>query len=279
MDDGAPNRTFAARLAARTPQERAATSAANAIAALVAAEALSAFVAPAAGATLDALVVALLLNRRALLDRSGPGMPGARRGDYAAADLLAVIALVALVRLIGLATPFDLLAPKLWFLVTAAPVLAGVAATVMLLEPSWAPWRPARGTWRADVALVLGGVAAAVVAAQLLPRGPAVAGLCWSGFAIAAGLALLAGLALDRIVFADGLRAAARGALASPRWPLGAALAAIVALSMPSLWIAAILAPSAAGLAAAPRARGSLVGSFAAAAAMVLLSALCPSLR
>lgn len=278
MDLGADRPGLAERLAARSPQERAATTAANAIGVLVAAEALTAFVGPAAGAIADALVVVWLLNRRALLDRSEVRAGGVRRGEYAAADLLAVVALVALVRLIGLATPFDLLAHKVWYAAIATPILVGLAATARLVEPAWAPPLPRRGGLLADLVVVLGGVAAGLAGAIVLPRSGAAAGLDWAGLAIVAAVALLAALALDRAIFRDGMRGAARAALASPRWPLGVALAAIVALALPSVPVAVFLAVTSVALAAAPRAGASLAGLAAAQVAVILLTILSPAL-
>lgn len=273
MDGQVDKRSLAGRMTTRTARQRAAASVANATGVLVLAEALTALVGPAAGASADALLVAYLLNRAAILDRSAPRASGLRREDHGPADLLAVIALVALVRLVGLATPFDLLAPKLWYASIATPVLAGVLATALVIEPGRLRSRH-RIAWRVDVPVLLGAVAAGVAGIVLLRHEPAQAGLGWAQLAGAALALAVASLALDRLLFGDGLRHAAHSALASPRWPLGVALAAVAALAMPSLPIALLLAASAVLLALAARAGASLLGLVGAQAVVVLITVL-----
>jgi len=273
MDGEAHKRGLAGRTAARTPRQRAAASAANAIGVLVLAEALTALVGPAAGATADALVVAYLLNRGAALDRSAPRASGVRREQYDPADLLAVIALAALVRLVGLATPFDLLSTKVWYAAISTPVLAGVLATALVLEPAWLRSRR-RPAWALDALVLLGAVAAGAAGIALLPRTGADAGLGWPELGAAALAVAVASLAIDRLVFGDGLRRAAHSAFASPRWPLGAALAVIAALAMPSPAVALFLAASAVLLALAANRGASLFSLVGAQAVIVVMTAL-----
>lgn len=275
-DARTPRRGLTGRLAARTPQERAAASVANGIAALAGAEALTAFVSPVVGAVLDALVLVYLLNRSAVLDRSALAAPRRRRAEYAASDLLVVVAAVALVRLVGLATPFDLMEQHAWYAAISTPILAALAAAACSLDPAWIALRPSRASLPADAAVIAFGLLAGAAAAAIPERAHASAGLGWAAFAGAAALAVLVALALDRLAFADGLRAAARAALASPRWPLALALAAIAALALPTLPIAAGVAVSAVAFAAAARAGCSLPALAAAQLAVILLTTAAP---
>ena len=228
------------------------------LAAIATAEVLVAFALPLAGAIVDATLIFVIVNHYLLLTMRA----GASAADQRAAAMIAVLALVPLLRLVSIAIPLMELREIYRPIAVAVPLLAAVVlvARVLSLRPADLGLRV--GSWRIQAAIACGGIPLGLVAFAILR--PPVPGASVTQLALEVGILVTFAVLAEELVFRGLVQRVFDGFLGCPGVIWSACLFALVYLGSHVAEYVAFVAGAGVLLGWCVHRSGSIVGVIAA---------------
>ena len=197
------------RISVRTEKVKSSTAfpVAVYIGAVLAAEAFMAFGATGVAFVLHAVLVSTLLTHATLL-RSSPDASTAARGDAdgaerrprASADAFAVLSLIPLARILGMALPVEDVGEVYRPAVAGAPLLLAVVLAARFTNPSTVVTLVGRPSW-SDAAIAACGVPLGLAAFLIARPDALVSAADWRAVAVAVPILVLFTAFLEEVIF------------------------------------------------------------------------------
>jgi hypothetical protein len=194
------------------------------VAALIGAEVIAAAVGPVSGAACHAVVLLALLNTYAI----SPDLPEGR--------LLALLALVPLLRILSLTMPNRHVAEIWWYGMVGVPLMLGALLAARLVPTAWPDLSIRREQLLAQVAIALAGAPLGVAAFEILTPAPVISPLTAPSFLGGAFILIVFSAFLEELIFRGLLQ---RGA----RELFGGLGLVIVSVLYASLYVGSLSAP------------------------------------